>query len=386
MLGPGLQLRWLRRNVRAMRTHRQLLVGPLLAPVLLLSAAAAFGAVTPITQRLFEPIVGDVAGDTNADGRATAADVVGKVLGSSNPTEDGPYGTGWRRLDLSKPSETDPQVTRRLLTSVWYPAAPGTFPSDTLPGGQPQAPFAEAAEGPRPLLLFSHGSCGFDRQSIFLVRRLATWGFVVAAPPHPGNTTSEFQTCMTPAVLADSFVNRPADMVFVLDKLLEENAKPDSFWYGRIDPARVGVLGHSFGGLTTLRVLARDPRFVAGLALAPVVRTIQDEVRTIVQPTMIQVGTLDGLLADARLGYDLLSAPRMLVEIERMTHSPFSDFCLECTPTSLTVEQAHLFALRFAIPFLLETVAQDARFSAFLVPASVPPGVRFFSGENRTTN
>lgn len=342
-----------------------------------LTPCAARGTVAYTVGQIYRTVAGDAAGDTNADGRATAADVIAKLLGRKNPTEDGPFGTGFRRLDITKPSETDPSKARRLLTSIWYPAPPGTFPLDTNPGGQANAPFADGLDRPLPLLLFSHGSCGFERQSIFLVRRLATWGFVVAAPPHPGNTTSDFSTCMTPAVLADSFVNRPADIIFVLDRLLEENANPESFWFGRIDPTRVGVLGHSFGGMTTLRVLARDQRFVAGLALAPVVRTIQDEVRTITQPTMIQVGTLDSLLADARLGYQLLSPLKMLVEIERMTHSPFSDFCLECTPTSLTAEEAHLFTLRFAVPFLLEQVAKDDVFSAFLAAESAPAGVRY---------
>lgn len=342
-----------------------------------LAARASWATLAYTAGHIFAGGVGDVAGDTNADGRATAADLVGKALGKQNPTEDGPFGTGWRRVEVSKPSETDPQQIRALRTSVWYPAAPGTFPTDSNPGGQPLAPFAEGIPGPLPLLLFSHGSCGFERQSIFLVRRLATWGFIVAAPPHPGNTTSDFLTCMTPAALADSFANRPADIVAVLDRLLEENDNPDSFWFGRIDPSRVGVLGHSFGGLTTLRVLARDRRFVAGLALAPVVRTIQDEVREITQPTMIQVGMLDSLLADARLGFQLLAGPRALVEIDRMTHSPFSDFCLECTPQSLTAAEAHLYVLRFALPFLFLHVASNDAFAAFLDPGSVPPGVRY---------
>ncbi|MCX8071165.1 MAG: prolyl oligopeptidase family serine peptidase [Candidatus Binatia bacterium] len=346
-------------------------------------ATGSEASVAYTASQIFRPVVGDAAGDTNADGRATAADLVGKVLGHKNPTEDGPYGTGFRRIDVIKPSETRAGESRRLLTSVWYPAAPGTFPSDSMPGGQALAPFAPDLNAPLPLLLFSHGSCGFDRQSIFLVRRLATWGFIVAAPPHPGNTTSEFQTCMTPAALAESFVNRPADIIAVLDRMLQENADPDSFWFRRINPERIGVLGHSFGGLTTLRVLARDARFIAGLALAPVVRTIQDEVRSVHQPTMIQVGTLDSLLADARLGYDLLAGTRMLVEIERMTHSPFSDFCLECTPESLSAAEAHLYALRFAVPFLLSFVGGDHRFALFLGPDSVPPGVRYLVDNNQ---
>ena len=56
--------------------------------------------------------------------------------------------------------------------------------------------------------MFSHGSCGFPGQSPFLTETLASWGFVVAAPPHPGNTTAELATCDDDT--ADSFANRVA--------------------------------------------------------------------------------------------------------------------------------------------------------------------------------
>lgn len=339
-------------------------------------AAFAFDGGDFVARTVFAAPAGHAAGDVNADGRATAADLIAKGLGGVSPVEDGPYGTGFQRLGFVKPSETDATQQRLLRTSVWYPAPKGTFPNDVNPGGQPGAPFAEA-NGRLPLVLFSHGSCGFERQSIFLVRRLATWGFIVAAPPHPGNTTSEFMTCSTPATLADSFVNRPADIVFVLDRLLELNDDPQSFLYQRIDVARIGMSGHSFGGLTTFRVLARDGRFRAGLALAPVTRTIQSEVQQVRQPVMIQVGTLDPLLADARLGYSLLQPPKLLLEFERVTHSPFSDFCLECTPETATPEEAHWYSLRYAVPFLLAFVAEDHRFDAFLQAAAVPPGARY---------
>ncbi len=335
-----------------------------------------FGTVEFTIKQVFATPAGHAGGDVNADGRASAADFIRKAMGAVSPVEDGPYGTGFQRLDFVKPSETNPSEQRLLRTSIWYPAAPGTFPNDVNPGGQPLAPFAEGLER-LPLILFSHGSCGFERQSLFLVRRLATWGFVVAAPPHPGNTTSDFLTCSTPAVLADSFVNRPADIIFVLDRLLELNQDPQSFFYQRIDPARVGMSGHSFGGLTTFRVLARDRRFRAGVAFAPVTRTIRDEVASVQRPVMIQVGVLDPLLADARLGFSLLHPPKILVELERTTHSPFSDFCLECTPETATADEVHGYALRYAVPFLLAYVADDHRFDPFLLPQATPEGARF---------
>lgn len=343
---------------------------------LVLAGTEARASVERTVRHLFLTPAGHAAADVNADGRASAADVLGKILGGVNPTEDGPYGTGFDRLDFVKASETNPREQRRLRTSVWYPAPPGTFPNDVNPGGQPRAPFAEGLQA-LPVVLFSHGSCGFERQSIFLVRRLATWGFIVAAPPHPGNTTSDFLTCSTPATLADSFVNRPEDIRFVLDRLLELNQDPTSFLYQRIDPARVSMSGHSFGGLTTLRVLARDPRFVAGLALAPVTRTIREEVQQIRRPVMIQVGVLDPLLADARSGFAWLEPPKMLVELERTTHSPFSDFCLECTPETLSPEEVHWYVLRYAVPFLLAYGAADHRFDRFLEPAATPAGANY---------
>lgn len=324
---------------------------------------------------------GAAGGDVNADGRATAADVAGVILGLRSPTQQGPYGVGLRRITFTKPSETVPDQQRVLVTDLWYPAAPGTGSIDRRPGGQSNAPFADGLHSV-PLVLFSHGSCGFQEQSVFFTALLASYGFIVAAPPHPGNTTSEIFTCGGSAAVADSFVNRPADIIFVIDSLVALNADPTSFFFGTIDPHRIGMSGHSFGGLTTLRVSAMDSRVAAGLALAPVARSIQGEVAQITIPMMIQVGTLDGLLPDARLAYDLVNGPRTRLEILLMTHSPFSDFCTECTPETLPPEQAHLHILRYAIPFMLHWVAVDPRFDAFLDPRVAPPDVVFASDIN----
>jgi predicted dienelactone hydrolase len=327
---------------------------------------------------LFAGDLGVPSGDVNADGQANAADVCGVLRGWRSPTQPGPYGVGLRRIVFTKASVTNPLEQRVLNTDVWYPAPPGAGPIDRRPGGQSNAPLADGLSH-LPLVLFSHGSCGFQEQSIFLTSTLASYGFVVAAPPHPGNSTAEILTCGTQAAVQDSFDNRPADIIFVIDSLLALNDDPTSFFYQTIDPNRIGMSGHSYGGLTTLRVGAMDPRVVAGLALAPVARSIQDEVREIAIPIMIQVGALDGLLVDARLAYDLLKAPRYRLEIQNMTHSPFADVCLECTATSLSPAQAHPFILRYAIPYMLHYVAGDTRFDAFLATGATLPGVEWTS-------
>ena len=362
---------------------RSFLLVAILALVSPSEAALAAGDVARVIRLSFAGDPGAAGGDVNADGLAGAADVVGAVLGMQSPTEHGPFGVGYRKMTFTKRSETKPDEDRVLLTYIWYPAAPGTGPIDPRLGGKVNVPLADGASN-LPLVMFSHGSCGFAGQSTFLTATLASYGIIVVAPPHPGNTTAEIFTCFDPAQEADSFVNRPADIRFVLDQMLLSNADPASFFSGAIDPQRIGMSGHSFGGLTTLRVAASDPRVIAGLALAPSARSIQDEIKRIDIPMMVQDGTLDGLLPDARLAYSLLPPPRSLLEIARMTHSPFSDFCTECTPETLTPAEAHLYVLRYAVPFLLHWVAGDDRFDAFLDPAVTPPGATFIADSGTT--
>lgn len=344
-----------------------------------IQSAAAIPSGADIAQGInmvFAGTTGAVSGDVNADGRADAADVVGVLLGLRNPTQPGPYGVGVKRPTFTKPSVTMPEQQRVLLTEIWYPGPPDNGPTDEHPGGKVDAPLADGVRN-LPLVIFSHGSCGYQEQSVFFTSYLASHGFIVAAPPHPGNSTHEILTCGTPAAESDSLANRPADIEFVLDSLLALNETPTSFFYGAIDPSRIGMSGHSFGGLTTLLVSAMDARIIAGLAMAPVAEGFEDQVRSIHVPMMTEVGTLDGLHANGQLAYSLLHAPRYLVEIDDMTHAAFADLCLDCTPTSLTLAEAHPIILRYAIPFLVRWIAGEHQFDAFLDPSAAPPGVTY---------
>ncbi len=76
--------------------------------------------------------------------------------------------------------------------------------------------------------------------------------------------------CETPeqkAVRVEAWiVNRVPDIRFLIDWLLDgagwdSEAKPD--------PAKVGIVGHSFGGWTALAEPSDDPRIRSVVALAP---------------------------------------------------------------------------------------------------------------------
>lgn len=340
---------------------------------------AALADLSRTVAMIFAGDSGAAGGDVNADGRATAADVCGVLLGMRSPTEPGPFRVGVQQITFAKLSVTTGKP-RVLVTDIWYPTDSETGSINQALGGILNAPLSDSAVA-LPLLMFSHGSCGFPGQSLFLTSLMASYGFIVAAPPHPGNEISDFPDCGTPAEQADSFFNREADVTFVIDSLLQLNADPTSFLYGAIDPARIGMSGHSFGGQTTLRVCADDARVIAGLALAPALKPIQALVPNIRVPMMVQDGSVDSVtpFADNALAtYDLLSPSKYLVEIENTGHLAFSDGCFftlsDCGPGTLSQDEAHLYVLRYAIPFLVHWVAGDTRFDSFLAPSATPPG------------
>ena len=335
-------------------------------------AAATSADIARTIAMVFAGDPGAAGGDVNADGLASAADVCGTVQGLRGPTQPGPFGVGVQQITFTKQSETHPDQARPLQTVIWYPTTIGAAPVSAKLGGVVNAPLATGAMA-LPLLLFSHGSCGMPTQSLFLTPLLASYGLIVAAPPHPGNQLQDLLTCNTPAAQVDSFLNRVADVTFVLNSLLQLNDDSGSFFYHAIDATRIGMSGHSFGGQTTLRVCAADDRVIVGLALAPALAPIQAVVPTIDIPMMVQDGSLDTLTphaTNASATYNLLHPPRTLLEIFNTGHFAFSDGCFpgfsDCGPNTLTQDDAHLYVLRYAVPFVLHSLAGDDRFDAFL--------------------
>jgi dienelactone hydrolase len=188
-------------------------------------------------------------------------------------------------------SWSDPARDHRPLTiEVWYPATEAHRGQDVAeatrdqyelipgfpPGWQDAVRDAAPRAGTFPLVMFSHGFGGHRRQSTFLCTHLASHGYVVAAMDHTGNTIVETVQMMmaaqmgiapppdTDAILAETMPPRPLDVSFAIDRLLAGVEGVPA-----VDPDRIGMSGHSFGGWTTLMVTGRDRRVRAALPLAP---------------------------------------------------------------------------------------------------------------------
>ena len=287
-------------------------------------------------------------------------------------TQPGPLPVGVTTIEITTTSVTT-GAPRVLATQVWYPAVAGT--------GTPAGALlrdADVAKGRHLLVVFSHGSCGLPNQSPFLMEALASRGMILAAPPHPGNTTRD--DCDAPGALADAYANRPADVAAVTDRFLALSKDKTSRFHRHVNPKRLGVAGHSFGGQTTLRVAAGDKRFKVGLALAPAVAPGI----TIAVPLMVMTGELDSLTPfaeDAEPSYALATGPRWLVKILRTGHCAFIPVCLEqfcgagCEPGTLAPAEANALVLRYAVPFMLRYLEGDRKAAKALRPDAAPAGL-----------
>ena len=95
----------------------------------------------------------------------------------------------------------------------------------------------------RPLVMFSHGRGSNGLYYAWFAEFLAARGYIVAAFDHYRANSYD----STIAYLANKLWQRPLDIGLAISFLLE-----DPIWGSRIDPARIGVAGHSQGGCTAL--------------------------------------------------------------------------------------------------------------------------------------
>ncbi len=104
-----------------------------------------------------------------------------------------------------------------------------------------------------PVIIFSHGLASRPEDYSDAIRQLASHGYVVAAPQHPGSDAiwlKEMLRGLHKDIFdINEFSNRPKDISFVIDELERRNT---GRFNGKLDLTRVALAGHSFGGYTVL--------------------------------------------------------------------------------------------------------------------------------------
>ena len=222
------------------------------------------------------------------------------------PAPTGAYPVGTMTLHLVDSSRreafsSDPAAHRELMVKVWYPAAvPGR-------GGPYIAPAATTLTNSHlalvrthaidsaafsnqmpawPILIFAPSWNGGKEQNTFQAEELASNGFIVAGMDHPYGSkvtvfpdgrvirtrlynwldlSSDEALLRSRSVVEGQLRIRSHDAIFVLDSLLQMNHQSRGWLAGKVDPDRIGIFGHSFGGAVAAQVCWLDRRFRAGI-------------------------------------------------------------------------------------------------------------------------
>jgi fermentation-respiration switch protein FrsA (DUF1100 family) len=239
----------------------------------------------------------------------------------------GPYAVGVHTetfVDASRPTDPNGGVpgrpSRTLQTMVLYPAQGDPSDRDV-----PDAPPA-SDRGPFPLVEFSHGFTSNGPSYTLLLRRLASAGYVVAAPTFPLSSRAA-----PGGPSGGDYKNQPADVSFVISEMLRLNRDGASLLRGLVDPDKVAVAGHSLGAITTLGVAynscCADRRIKAAIPISGIEAGFPGG--TFVYrpgpPLLLIHGDADATVPyrGSENAYRAASAPKYLLTILKGPHTPF---------------------------------------------------------------
>ncbi len=297
-------------------------------------------------------------GSDGSDSSTTGVDQGPRPSGPDNaidPSLPGPYPVGVMTIEFVDPTR---EGGRSLVTEIWYPATDDAIGMDTVTytvedifrpdaievlGNDLSSELVTTAvrdapmrsdDGPYPVVFFSHGSGGIRMQSTYYTVDMASHGYVVVAPDHVGNTLSDIIVTgdLTTEDLVASLGNRPDDLFYVREELeLLDDEDPLA---EIMDFEHVGVTGHSFGALTSIRWMGLGADVDAVVAQAPPSMgvtwlTIGTPLADFTTPLQLQVGGVDDTTppADAQSVWDEASSPRARMTLSNAGHFTFSDMC-----------------------------------------------------------
>jgi dienelactone hydrolase len=230
----------------------------------------------------------------------------------SEPAEHGPYPVATTTVTLVDPIRATPargstpaSSSRTLTVTIYYPV------TDTT------AQF--------PLVVFVHGYDVSAATYKDLEQEVAEAGFIVAAPDFPLSSSALDGEAERDAV------EQASDVSFVITSLLDASTRPVELT-GLIADTKVGVIGHSDGGITTAGVAFNDEfadsRVGAAVTLSGAEASFPGSWFDGESPALLAIhGTADEInpFAASQTLFDDATGPKWLVRVTGGSHlGPFT--------------------------------------------------------------
>lgn len=130
---------------------------------------------------------------------------------------------------------------------------------------------ATPATGPFPVILFEHGFGVTAGSYQRMLLELVSHGYVVIAPGHPNIATTVIFEDGTKAFLKAGRDALMFETAFLDTQFILRQIDSIAFTTPSMDLTKIGMIGHSLGGATTIRTTRINPRINAGISLdAPI--------------------------------------------------------------------------------------------------------------------
>ncbi|XP_065898491.1 platelet-activating factor acetylhydrolase-like [Dysidea avara] len=265
---------------------------------------------------------------------------------------------------------------------------------------------------PLPVIMFSHGITGMRAVYSATCCDLASHGYLVAAIEHRDrsaghcytkywkNDSKKFVDHWIPykklpssdeelIYRAQQLTIRRKEILLGLDFIQQldgsgefENLLQSDFDFkqfkGKLDLVHTAVMGHSFGGATTLTALADDKRFQVGIALDTYMMPVEDGIEDKVEQPLLFINTWNWQwpeninkmrqLVDINSQTDSRKySTRQLITLKGTYHTDLCDigFVLPSTfwyPTSPNLTSIHVTNVRLCVSFLKRHLWKDSTY------------------------
>ena len=259
-------------------------------------------------------------------------------------------------------ARTDPAI-RRTADELSRPGPHGVLRGDLAPAGLPGVIFAPQTGRGLPAIAFGHGWLQPTARYEELLRHLASWGIVSAAPAtQPGVLPSHRQFAVDLRTALDVCAGVPLGHSEMGDGAIS------------VDPGKLGVVGHGMGGGCAVLAAAADDRCraVATLALAETMPSAVAAARECTMPGLHLAGGKDRvapLIGHAQPVAKAWGGPVQLRTLPKASHLGFlegkhwTDLLVDGSPDYHTRRTSRALLTAFLLTHLTGIPTYDALLS-----------------------